>query len=45
MKKTSLITALFLALSLILTSCGRKAGTEYLPDAKKPKFDHVSDEL
>jgi predicted small lipoprotein YifL len=45
MKKISIFTVLFFALSFLLTSCGRKAGTDYLPDAKKPKFDNVSDEL
>ena len=36
---------LILLAFLALASCGRKAGTEYLPDAKRPKFDHVIDEI
>jgi predicted small lipoprotein YifL len=41
MKKT---LYLFLLIALFISACGRKSDTEYLPDAKRPKFDKVFDE-
>ena len=44
MKIKQTICLVFVAL-FALSSCGKKAPTEFLPDAKRPKFDRVIDEV